>query len=124
MRKTQIAALVAVAAFAMNGCRPQSTPPTTAATGLEVAVAAKGFLFSPDEITIAVGGTVTWSNSDSILHTVTSGTPESPNYEFDRDLEGAGTSTSIRFEESGDYPFFCSRHPHMTGVVHVEDMGS
>jgi plastocyanin len=64
---------------------------------------------------------VTWLNKDDLLHTVTSGAPESPRDGFDRTLDGAGTSTSIRFDRPGEYRLFCSRQPHMKGVVRVEE---
>ena len=35
--------------------------------------------FSPNHIKIKVGSTVIWTNNDNNIHTVTSGTPNTPN---------------------------------------------
>jgi plastocyanin len=82
-------------------------------------VTVSGFLFRPESITVDIGSTVTWENSDQILHTATSGTPVASTALFDGQMEGAGTSFAFTFREPGRFPFFCTRHPHMTGEVIV-----
>lgn len=79
--------------------------------------------YIPAEVSIDVGGEVTWSNDDTAAHTVTSGTPEGgPDGHFDSSLFMAGNTFSVKFDgyEPGDYPYFCMVHPWMTGVVTVE----
>lgn len=90
-------------------------------SGAEVLL--KQFNFMPDDIAITVGDTVTWNNTDRILHTVSAGTPDSPGGLFDTDLDDAGSTTEFTFTEAGDYEYFCSIHPHMQGVVRVTDNG-
>jgi plastocyanin len=114
-------ALVLTILLVTTACRGNDTTATTDQTIPPVEVHATGFLFQPDQLEIEAGATVTWINDDKILHTVTSGTPDSPDDRFDRQLDGKGTSTSIVFDEPGEYQYFCSRHPHMTGVITVEE---
>ncbi len=76
----------------------------------------------PNEVTVDVGGEVTWSNDDSAAHTVTSGTPsdsDSVGAMFDSSLLLADTTFSYTFEEEGSVDYFCIVHPWMQGVVMV-----
>jgi len=76
--------------------------------------------FIPSLVTVTVGGTVTWFNSDTAAHTVTSGTTtDGPDGIFDSSLFLADTSFSHTFEEEGAYDYFCMVHPWMTGTVKV-----
>jgi plastocyanin len=77
------------------------------------AVQIQGFAFSPDRMTIPVGGTVTWSNGDGAAHTATSST-------FDTGRLGQGQSASIQFDTAGEYPYNCAFHANMAGTVVVE----
>jgi len=80
--------------------------------------------FVPYEVTVDVGGKVTWSNDDTAVHTVTAGTPadqqaDEPAEPFDSSLFMAGTTFSHTFESAGEFPYFCMLHPWMTGIVTV-----
>jgi len=76
--------------------------------------------FIPNPVTIAMGGTVTWENTDNAAHTVTSGSPtDGPDGVFDSSLVPAGGMFSYKFEEAGTYDYFCMVHPWMTGIVTV-----
>lgn len=77
------------------------------------------------EIHILPGDTVVWSNADTAFHTVTSGV--SPDLDgdgadglFDSDFFSVGESWSYKFSDEGTYPYFCTIHPWMTGIVVVE----
>jgi len=72
--------------------------------------------FDPNDITIALGDTVTWTNYDSFKHTVTE-----DNGEFDSEDLDTEDSFSWTFDVAGDYSYHCGRHSSMTGVVNVED---
>jgi nitrite reductase (NO-forming) len=82
-----------------------------------------GDAYSPSEITVEVGTTVTWTNEDGVLHTVTSGTAAdnvgSPDGLFDSGFLAEGDSWSYTFTEEGTFPYFCSPHPWMQGTVIV-----
>lgn len=77
------------------------------------------FEFRPSAIRVEPGGSVTWTNRDEILHTVTAGPSETPSSQFDEELPGQGTTASVTFEEPGTYAYFCSRHTFMVGTVSV-----
>ena len=75
-------------------------------------VTIKTFAFRPQRLTIPAGATVTWSNTDQILHTATSGTgPPATTRLFNGAMGGAGKTFRFRFASAGTYPYFCSRHP-------------
>ncbi|MPZ98420.1 MAG: amidase [Dehalococcoidia bacterium] len=93
------------------------TPDLTAAAPNTVSVAM--FRFRPASIEVGAGGSVVWQNSDRILHTATSGTPEAPQGVFDGEMPDAGTTFTHRFEQPGTYQYICSRHPSMRGEVVV-----
>jgi len=79
-----------------------------------------GSCFSPSEVTISVGDSVTWHNDSTVAHTVTSGNPEDgPDGLFDTGLFLSGDTFSHTFTEAGEYQYFCSIHPWMTGTVIV-----
>jgi len=77
------------------------------------------------EIHVLPGDTVKWSNADTEFHTVTSGISpalggEGPDGIFDSKLFSVGASWSYRFTDEGAYPYYCTIHPWMTGIVVVE----
>ena len=73
------------------------------------------FTFSPQQITVKAGDTVTWVNHDDIPHTVTSKTMTFRSKAMDTD-----DKFSFTFATPGTYEYFCSLHPHMTGTIVVE----
>ena len=76
--------------------------------------------FIPADVTVDVGGEVTWTNDDAAGHTITSGTPDDgPDGTFDSGLFIPGNEYTFKFEEAGTYPYFCIVHPWMTGMVTV-----
>ena len=72
------------------------------------------FVFQPAELTVKVGTTVTWTNRDDIPHTVVSAG------KFRSKPLDTDDKFSFTFTEAGDYKYFCSLHPHMTGMIKVE----
>lgn len=91
---------------------PGLSAPARAATA-EVTIA--DFAFSPATLTIAVGDTVTWTNTDAVAHTATSTSGA-----FDSDLLDQGESFSFTFTAPGTYDYRCTPHPQMTGRIVVE----
>jgi plastocyanin len=84
-----------------------------------VAVTIQTFQFRPTPVEVRTGTPVTWTNQDDILHTVTSGTPESRDHRFEAPLDGKGASSTMTFTEAGIYPYFCDRHQSMRGEIRV-----
>jgi plastocyanin len=78
-------------------------------------IAIDNFSFTPREITVTAGTTVTWVNHDDVPHTVVS---------TDRKFRSKALDTDDRFSftftDAGAYPYFCSVHPMMTGKVIVK----
>ena len=76
--------------------------------------------YSPSEIKVAKGGTVTWVNKDSAVHTATSGTIQSgPDGKFDSGPVATGAKFSQKFDTAGTYEYFDMVHPWMKGKVIV-----
>lgn len=86
-------------------------------------VPSNGKFFVPAILTVSKGTTVTWTNGDSTLHTVTSGSPESGNSgtgtEFDSSYLAAGKTFQHQFSISGTFDYYCTLHPYMKGKVLV-----
>ena len=70
--------------------------------------------FLPSQLSITAGETVTWNNTDSMLHTVTS-----EDGLFDANVQ-PGASFSYTFESAGTYAYECTLHPGMVGTINVE----
>ena len=84
------------------------------ATKTEVAI--DNFSFSPNTLTLSVGGTVTWTNHDSVPHVVSS----ADNQFKKSPLMKTGQSFSHTFATTGTYNYFSSIHPRMTGKIIVK----
>ena len=82
-------------------------------------MAIQTFQFQPTPLEIGIGTTVTWTNRDQILHTVTAGTPGAVDERFGGPLDGTGTTYEFTFTEPGTYAYFCARHEAMRGEVRV-----
>ena len=118
-------ALLCLSIAALAAC----AAPSATATQRSATVQISSFRFQPDELTVAAGTTVTWTNDDAILHTVTSGTSVkkddfgnyaiTPDGRIDGTLADKGQTFSFTFTTPGDYAYFCSRHNNMTARVVV-----
>lgn len=106
-----LAALLALAliaaACADNGDDEPDAP------GAEASIEISGFAFS-GPATVSVGTTVTAENQDGVAHTWTArdGT-------FNSGTLSQGETFEFTFTEAGDFDFFCSIHPEMTGSISV-----
>ena len=115
-----IVSMVAIApnAFAMHHMQTVTNALGSSTPGCEET--ADG-CFIPSPVTIPIGGTVTWDNSDNAAHTATAGSAaDGPSGVWDSSLIMAGGSYSFTFEEAGSYDYFCMVHPWMAGLVIVE----
>ena len=86
--------------------------------------------WSPNPVEVTVGQKVVWTNNDSVQHTVTSGSPGSPDsgQEFDSGLTKTATGPGLlnkgaTFEwtatTAGEIPYYCQLHPTQIGSVVV-----
>lgn len=88
-----------------------SGEPTQAAS-----VAIAGNQFDPGTTDVAAGESVTWTNDDSVAHTVTF----SEDSVESSDELAAGDEFSASFDAPGTFDYVCSIHADMTGTVTVE----
>jgi len=103
----------------------QAGPPGTPLTILAGASVQGSPNFDPDTLTVKKGDKITVTNKDTLPHTVTSGTgPTDPTNakQFDTSIIEAGATADIETTNlaAGNYPFFCSVHPYMTGKLVVQ----
>jgi cytochrome c oxidase subunit 2 len=80
--------------------------------------------YSPDKITAKKGDTITVTNNDNAVHTVTSGaTPDDPQNAklFDTSMIMQGKTAQIKTASlaPGDHPFHCTVHPYMKGTLTI-----
>jgi len=80
-------------------------------------VTISNFSFSPSQITVKKGTTVTWTNSDNTPHTVTADSGTGPN----SDTLQSGDTYSFKFDTVGSFSYHCSFHSYMHGTVVVTD---
>ncbi|WP_168916393.1 cupredoxin domain-containing protein [Microcella flavibacter] len=153
VRQSRLLAIIAIPAalIVLAGCAggPTASPEPTessssqpgAGGGSEAAepgeneVLTIGLEFKPENITVPVGTTVTWTNGETIGHTVTSGAwgevnestglrgSQTPDGLYDHALSAKGSegdSFSFTFDEPGEYPYYCQPHLTMNAMVIVE----
>lgn len=89
----------------------------TPAAALSQTISISNFNFSPSDLTVNVGDSITWSNSDRSAHTVTEDSHlwDSPN------LTQFQTFT-LTFSNSGTFRYHCSLHLVMRGTVTVKSV--
>jgi plastocyanin len=89
-----------------------TAPPGLAATGR---IPMQQYSFLPSEITVRAGTTVTWSNEDEAVHTVTAADKS-----WDSGRIPIGGSFSQTFTTPGTYVFVCTIHAAMKGTITVQ----
>ncbi|MBI5009691.1 MAG: cupredoxin domain-containing protein [Bacteroidia bacterium] len=104
-----------------SGCSKDNTNDTGNPTGNPNApkpganeVWMQGSAFNPDKITVTAGTTITWTNKDGSVHTVTSDTGL-----FDSGNISANGTFSHKFSTAGTFLYHCAVHTTMTGSVVV-----
>jgi len=95
---------------------PEALPSREAAAAANAAaIRIDNFNFAPPTLVVAPGTTVTWTNADDSPHTVR---------EKDGKFKSAALDTDDTFSQTftapGEYEYFCSIHPRMTGKVVVK----
>jgi plastocyanin len=81
----------------------------------EMIVKIDNFTFSPAELTIKPGTTVTWENGDDIPHSVVEAGGK-----FHSKALDTGEKFTMTFADAGEVTYFCGLHPHMTGKITVK----
>lgn len=112
IKVVMISIIILVFAATLTACSVSPTPSTD-----KNVINIQGSKFSPAEITITKGETVTWINKDSVGHTVIGIT-------FKSDLLDTGQSFKQLFNEVGTFEYNCSVHPSMIGKIIVVSSGA
>jgi plastocyanin len=77
-------------------------------------VAISAFMFEPSVLTVNVGESVTWVNTDGVPHTSTAALDHLWGH-----LILTADSFSFTFDTPGTYEYFCEMHPAMVGSISV-----
>jgi len=106
---------------ALSGAGAQAADSSATGAATEAAASAtmveiKNLSYNPGSVEIPVGTTVTWTNDDTVPHTVTA---------KDREVLQSGTlnpgdSYSKTFDQPGTYDYFCEFHANMKGTIIVQ----
>jgi plastocyanin len=110
VRRLTILLALSAPAFSLMATHATSAVPARAQ-----AISIKLFAFAPQVLTVAPGTTVTWTNADEDPHTVTANDKSFHSVALD-----TGNKYSFTFTRPGEYAYFCSLHPHMTGKIIVK----
>lgn len=94
-----------------TGTPSSGTPDPSQGTAISI----QNFAFNPDSVTVSVGTTVTWTNNDTVSHTVTS-----TDGAFDSGNIAPGDTFTFTFSTAGSFSYICSYHPNMTATVVVQ----
>lgn len=121
IRLMAIAVFATGLALAAHGCGDDDAPTGPGGGGTpDVTISIVGNLgassYSPSPDTVKVGQKVSWRNNDSMAHTATA-----DGGSFNTGTISAGTlSTPITMNTAGSFPYHCTPHPGMTGILVVE----
>lgn len=82
--------------------------------------------YDPDALEVAKGDTITVTNQDNTLHTITSGTDVAAadtGAAFNTDFMDPGATATIDTSslDAGEYPYICLVHPFMAGTLTVTE---
>jgi plastocyanin len=101
----------AAAALCLGSAPLPAAPPPAKAQSVQI----HNFAFAPALLTVTRGTTVTWTNADEDPHTVTAS-----GRAFHSAALDTGNRFSFTFNTPGEFAYFCSLHPHMTGKIVVK----
>jgi len=110
-----LATPVMIAMVLLAAGSPSVTATTDKASATAAVVNIDNFSFGPQTITVPVGATVTWTNRDDIPHTAVSTEGAFKSKVMDTDEK-----YSYTFTKAGNYPYYCTIHPKMTGQIVVQ----
>jgi plastocyanin len=120
-----IGGAVALTHKSNNGTGYNAPPATSSSTSSNLnqtpavgRVDIKNMMFTPSQISVQKGATVTWTNHDTTAHTVVDdltnvGGPSSGDIQ-------PGSTYSFTFNETGSFQYHCTIHPSMRGTIVVK----
>lgn len=92
--------------------------PTSLASRAAAAVVIRNYKFVPADMTVAPGETIRVRNDDSVTHTVTAVTSSGKAFDTGS-IDPGATAIFTAPRTAGSYPYICSIHPFMRGIVTV-----
>lgn len=99
-----------------QGSSSDSSGGSSSNDGDTLAVTITKSTFIPQKLTIKIGQSVTWTNTDSQIHTV---------YDFNDAFNSKNLLKNDRFQfqflQAGTYTYYCSTHPSMQGEIIVTE---
>ncbi|MCU1368567.1 MAG: hypothetical protein JWN39_4206 [Ilumatobacteraceae bacterium] len=98
------------------GSTADSTASSAAPAAGGTAVSIKNFAFDGNDVTVAKGTTVTWTNNDTATHTVVAADAD---VSFVSDNLPTGATFQHVFDKAGTFPYICGIHPRMKGTITV-----
>ncbi|MCX6725537.1 MAG: cupredoxin domain-containing protein [Candidatus Saccharibacteria bacterium] len=114
-----VVVLIAVGVLVFLPKKASAPSKTTTSTGAVIVATAsvniKDMAFSPATITVKKGTKITWTNQDSVSHTV------SPIVGDPGETLANGKTKSLIFAQVGKFPYHCNLHPEMIGYVVVTE---
>jgi plastocyanin len=108
-----LASLVAIAGCSTPSATPSAPSGGSGPAASVVSVTLQNFAFNPADITVAVGGTVTFKNNDSVAHNIAGDG-------WSTGSLAPGATSSHTFATAGTFPIHCLIHPSMTANVTVK----
>lgn len=118
MRKIFLSSLIVSIGLLVSACSTQTqtqtpTTPTMTQPSSAHTVQIKGYTFTPDDLTILKGETITWENLDDVDHTVTG-------KGFDSKVLKHGDKFVHTFNTAGTFDYACTLHPTIIGKITVK----
>lgn len=102
-----------------GGSSSSGSAPADSGSGTDaVKVGMEEIEYVPKEVKVKKGGTITWTNSDSVTHTVTK--DGGPGPEFDSGNMEVDATFEQKFTMAGTIDYVCTIHPSQTGKITVE----
>jgi plastocyanin len=101
---------VLLAAIVFVSCHKSNS--SNAVTAASVSI--KNMAFNPGSVSVTTGATITWSNNDTTIHTVTA-----DDGSFNSGNIAIGATYTKVFSTAGTFSYHCTIHPEMTGKVVV-----
>ncbi|MHB8585261.1 MAG: plastocyanin/azurin family copper-binding protein [Thermoplasmatota archaeon] len=95
----------------MGGACPMCAGSSAGTNGTGIQVAMKNLQFAPTTLTVRVAQTVTWTNEDSVAHTVTSDSGT----DLNSPLIQPGGTWEHTFSLAGTFRYHCTPHSSQSG---------
>ena len=108
-----LAVVLGVGACGGGDKEDQGTP---GAVADDPSVRIVSFQFTPQTLAVKPGTKVTWTNTDTAVHSIKDTSPLAT--PVSQDL-GKDATFSITYQQPGSYSYICGIHQYMTGTVTV-----